>query len=225
MRYNIFNQIHKGLRALLYESALLLQRSNFQDEYELQQAVERVQLVADLFDDHAYHEDNYVLAAIKQYEPSVVDAFGQEHVTDMKLAHNLRSSLEALQLASFNVKPEMGKEVIKCFSAFMFFNLEHMEKEETVLNKILWRYYSDEEIIGIQQNILKNLTPWGALQSSTWMMRGLNNAEIIKWLRAIEQTAPPETFQQLCALAEKELPENRFQNVLESLTVGAMLAN
>ena len=225
MRFNIFNQIHKGLRALLYDTALLLQRTNFQDEYELQQAIERVQLVADLFDDHAHHEDEFVLPAIRQYEPSLVDAFEQEHVTDMKLAHNMRSSLEGLQLASFNVKPEMGKEVIKCFSSFMLFNLEHMEKEESVLNKVLWRYYSDQEIIGIQQNIVKSLTPWGALHSSTWMMRGLNNAEIRDWLKAVEQTAPPDAFQQLYTLAEKELPLNRFQNVLESLTDGAMLAN
>ncbi len=54
MRVNIFNQIHKGLRALLYESSLLLQQTDFSDEQEMQIAISRVKMVADLFDDHAH---------------------------------------------------------------------------------------------------------------------------------------------------------------------------
>jgi len=225
MRYNIFNQIHKGLRALLYDSAVLLQCTNFRNEEDAQRAAERLQLVIALFEDHAQHEDQFILPAIARFEPSLVDAFEQEHETDLRLACNLQSSFDAVQMASEKVKDQMVRELLNCFEAFLVFNLEHMKKEETVLNKVLWRYYSDQEILDIQKQILERITPWAAVQTSTWMMRGLNNAEISKWLKSVEQTAPPEVFQQLFDLAEKELPQNRFQNVLESLTDGVMLAN
>ena len=224
MRINIFNQIHKGLRALLYESSLLLQQTDFTDDHEMQIAISRVTMVADLFDDHAHHEDKFILQVIRKHERSIVDAFEKEHAMDTKLTRALKNSLQALQMASPVVRPEMANVLYKTFVQFMVFNLEHMSKEENILNKILWRYYSDEEILSIQKNILAGLTPWSATNSTRWMMRGLNNAEIVSWLKSVEESAPEAAFQKLFAIAERELPERRFSHVLESLTDEAMFA-
>jgi len=224
MRINIFNQIHKGLRALLYESSLLLQQTDFLDDQEMQTAVTRVTMVADLFDDHAHHEDKFILPAIQEHEPSIVDAFEREHAMNIKLTRALKNCLQALQMASPVVRPEMANVLYKTFVQFMVFNLEHMSKEETILNKILWRYYSDGEILAIQKNILASLTPWSATNGSRWMMRGLNNPEIVGWLKSVEESAPEAAFQKLFAIAERELPERRFRHVLETLTEGVMLA-
>ena len=224
MRVNIFNQIHKGLRALLYETSLLLQQTDFFHEEDMKAAVERVTLVADLFDDHAHHEDEFILPAIQEYEPSIVDAFEQEHETDGRLTRALKDSLTAVQMASPLVRTEMANELTKTFVHFMVFNLEHMSKEENILNKILWRYYSDDEILAIQKKILASLSPWSAATGSRWMMRGLNNPEIVRWLRSVEESAPESVFQNLFATAEKELPEHRFRRVLETLTEGVMTA-
>ena len=35
-----------------------------------------------MFDKHAEHEDHFILPAIQQYEPSLGDAFEQEHEKD-----------------------------------------------------------------------------------------------------------------------------------------------
>ena len=45
LRFNPFGQVHKGLRALLYDTALLLQHTNFSVEEEIAEAVDRVKLV------------------------------------------------------------------------------------------------------------------------------------------------------------------------------------
>jgi hemerythrin-like domain-containing protein len=224
MRVNIFNQIHKGLRALLYETSLLLQQTDFSDEQEMKAAINRVIMVADLFDDHAHHEDTYVFTAIQQYEPSIVDAFEQEHAMDAKLTRALKDSLQALEMASPLVRQEMANELSRTFIQFMIFNLEHMAKEENILNKILWRYYSDADILELQRKIVASLSPWSAKTGSQWMMRGLNNPEIVNWLRAVEDAAPENIFQDLFAIAETELPEHRFRKVMETITEGVMLA-
>jgi hemerythrin-like domain-containing protein len=219
MRYNIFYQIHKGLRALLYDTQLLLQRTDYTAADELAMAVERIELVVDLFEDHAYHEDNMILPAIQEFEPSVVDLFEQEHVQDHQLAKDLEHCVQALQLASTSVKPGMGSLLDKTFLDFTIFNLQHMAKEEDVLNKLLWRYYKDEEIKAIHQQILLSLNQQMTVEGSRWMMRGLNNADILNWLRQVEKSAPHEVFLQLMNLAKNELPVERFEKLTEAVSL------
>jgi hypothetical protein len=224
-RFNIFNQIHKGLRALLYDTSLTLQQTYFADADEAETAMEKVRQAVDIFDAHAAHEDHFVLPAIQRYEPSLVDAFEQEHETDHALSEKLRGLLTVYSHAiKTEVKIETGQAITRAFIDFMIFNLEHMGKEETVLNKVLWRYYSDEEIMDINQRIVAAIPPTELAETSAWMMRGLSNTEISGWLKAVEKNAPQQVFTQLFGLAEKELTENRFRKVLENLTEGTMVA-
>ena len=91
---------------------------------------------------HAAHEDHFILPAIQQYEPSLADLFALEHIKDHSLSEKLR---DLLVVHNHAVKPEVkietGQAISRAFQEFMVFNLEHMSKEETVLNEILWRYY------------------------------------------------------------------------------------
>ena len=117
-----------------------------------------------------------------------------------------------------------GQAILHAFIAFTSFNLDHMEKEETVLNERLWRYYSDKEILGLNQKVQAALTPDELTVGASWMMKGLSNLEITNWLKAVQSNAPESLFNSLFVIAEKELPYPRFRKILEDLTEGAMLA-
>lgn len=224
-RFNMFNQIHKALRALLYDTSLVLQQTWFGDTDEADITLEKVRLVVDIFDKHAKHEDNYVLPAIQQYEPSLVDTFEMEHIKDHQLTEQLRGLLTVYNLAQKSqVKQETGHAIILAFQEFMIFNLQHMAKEEAVLNKVLWRYYSDEELLAINQTIIAGIPAEEMALSSAWMMKGLSNNEISGWLKAVEKTAPQVVFNNLFSIAEKNLPHDRFRKLLENLTEGTMVA-
>ncbi|HKZ67518.1 MAG TPA: hemerythrin domain-containing protein [Chitinophagaceae bacterium] len=224
-RFNIFNQIHKALRAMLYDTSLTLQQTYFADAEEAETSLEKVRMTVDVFDEHAAHEDHFVLPAIQQYEPSLVDAFEQEHEKDHALSERIRGLIIVYHHAiKTEVKIETGEAINKAFIEFMIFNLQHMAKEETVLNKVLWRYYSDAEIMAINQRIVASIPPEETAVASAWMMRGMSNAEISGWLKAVEKNAPEAMFTQLFSIAEKELPADRFRKVLENLTEGTMVA-
>jgi Hemerythrin HHE cation binding domain len=224
-RFNIFNQIHKALRAMLYDTSLILQQTYFGDADEAETAMEKVRQVVDIFEAHAVHEDHFVLPAIRQYEPSLVDAFELEHIKDHALSEKLRGLLTVYNHAiKTEVKIETGQAIHRSFIDFMIFNLEHMANEETVLNKILWRYYSDAEIMDISKRIISTIPQGEMAVTNAWMMRGLSNTEISGWLKAVEKNAPQPVFTQLFSIAERELPENRFRKVLENLTEGTMVA-
>lgn len=224
-RYNIFHQIHKGLRALLHETALQLQHTDFWNVEEGEDAIEKIGNVVRLFDKHAHTEDTLVFPAVEKYDPAVADAFEQEHVKDHLLGKQLGSAMAAYHNAMvITEKAEAGRQIQSAYARFMIFNLEHMAKEEEVINPLLWRHYSDAELMDITHTILAQTPQEYMAQYSKWMMRGLNNAEITGWLKGVEKNAPEVVFQSLFITAEKELSERRFRQVLESLTEGAMLA-
>lgn len=224
-RYNMFLQVHKGLKALLYETALQVQHTDFWNVDEAEHVIEKINEVVRLFEKHAHSEDTIVFPAIEKYEPSVKDAFEQEHVQDLILGQRLERAIRAYDDAPVIVeKAEAGKQLEAAFLDFMVFNIEHMVKEEKVINPILWRYYTDDELHAITHTIVSQVPPEYMSRYSKWMMRGLNNLEISAWLREVEKNAPEPVFQGLFATAESELPERRFRQILECLTEGAMLA-
>lgn len=223
-RYNIFHLVHKGLRALLYETALQVQHTDFWNVEQAEQTIDRIKELIKLFDKHADTEDSFVFPAVEKYEPSVSDAFEQEHVKDHILGQLLSSSLALYKAAAIITdKAESGKQVQSAFMKFMFFNLEHMAKEEDVLNNILWRYYSDDELKAITEKIVAKIPAEYMAKFSKWMIRGLNTPEITAWMKQVEKTAPDFVFKSLFATAEEELSRKRFREVVDGLTEGAMM--
>ena len=207
-RYNIFNQIHKGLRSLLYETALLIQRTDFLNKEETKLALDRVREVVELFEKHAHTEDTYVLPSIAEYEPSVVNVFEEEHVRDHELSEKLLGYVYVVTQSQLDgTKVEMGRALSIAYVEFMIFNLNHMAKEETVINKLLWRYYTDEQLHGITRTIVSNSPPEAFAKMARHMVRGINNAEIITWFNQVKATAPPFVYAGLAAIAAAEVPE------------------
>jgi hypothetical protein len=216
-RYNSFNIIHKGLRAALYETALQLQQTDFTQKEQVEEALNRVKEIVMLFEGHAHKEDSFILPMIHEYEPSVVASFNAEHEEDEKLGNELNSAVEKVAVSSMpSEKIASGRELIECFVRFMIFNLEHMAKEEDIINQILWRYYSDDEIRAVVSQISANTPPWMQDFYVKWMLRGINNMEAAVWMKAIEKGTPPVVFQTLLQKAEQELPAWRFQKISQS---------
>lgn len=224
-RYNSFNIIHKGLRASLYQTALQLQQTDFTDAEAAEEASNKVREIVMLFEGHAHKEDTFILPAIQVYEPSVVAVFEAEHVEDERLGNELIAALDKLSAATeFLEKIIAGRELNEAFVAFTAFNLQHMAKEEDILNKILWRYYSDDEIKNISAKIAASVEPWIMDFYATWMLRGVNDLEATEWIKAVERGMHEVVFQSLLQKAEKEWNKERFRRVTQRPTEGVMVA-
>jgi hypothetical protein len=104
----------------------------------------------------------------------------------------------------------------------MVFNLEHMAKEETIINKLLWRYYTDGHLHALTQTIVSQVPPETMAKMSRVMIRGLNNTEITNWLREIKANAPEFVFGGLMTIAERELHSHRWLRIREKVKDEAM---
>ena len=224
-RYNSFNIIHKGLRAALYQTALQLQQTDFTESDQIEDAINKVREVVLLFEGHAHKEDHFVLPLINEYEPSVVATFNAEHQKDEQLGVELEGAVKKLSQSSTSQEMIVaGGELTTSFVRFMVFNLEHMAKEEDIINQILWRYYSDDEIKAVVAQISQSTAPWMHDFYAKWMLRGISNGEVISWMRMIEKAQPAVVFQTLVQKAEQELPRKRFQKIRQSLKQTAAVA-
>jgi len=216
-RYNVFNQIHKALRALLYDTALRIQQTDF-DTPAAQETVDAVLLVVNLFDDHAHHEDEYILPMVQATNPALVTEFEEEHVVDHRLSNALRDHTAAWQAAGTAAEKLLhGKAIYYAFNEFIAFNLYHMNKEENILLFTLWKHFTDDDLLAAQGAIIASIKPEYLMIESRWMVRSISNTEMVMWLRGVQLSSPAEVFNMLTSMAQEELPQHRWQKIAAAL--------
>lgn len=214
-RYNVFNQIHKALRTLMFDTILKLQHANLADPENTRPAIEQTMLLLGMMDGHAHHEDHFILHAVEQHDPALIQKFESEHVTDLALSNQLREKIAAYWQAEDKINA--GKDIFYALNAFVAFNLEHLNKEEQLLNQVLWKHHTDAELIGIVQNIQRSIPPEEMDAAAEWMVKGMGDAELLPWFKAVKQEAPPFVFDNLMAIAQKHLPSSRWSSIQAQL--------
>lgn len=224
-RYNIFNQLHKGLQALLFDTAIMLQQTAFCSTAEGKFAIEKLDTLLHLFSRHALLEDTHLLPALRCCDEDAIRSLEKDHQADRVATSRLKGLMQTYELAvSGYDRLDAGRTIGNAFREFLVTNLKHMAREEEVLNNILWSRFNDAEIFTIEQNILAHIPQEELTIYSQWMIRGMNNHEVIAWLKTIEKTAAGPVFQVLFAMAENELSAMRWQRIQEGLMEGALVA-
>lgn len=225
-RYNIFKQIHKGLRAMLYDTAINLQLTDFSNTEDAEISLEKLNQTLATFYEHATQEDRFILPIIARFNPSLVEEFDSEHEKDEFMSHRINSLVTAYRNSgSSDGRIEAGDAIGRAFNEFIAFNLYHMNKEEEKINPILWENYSDEGIKEIRRTLVASISTDQVLVTSKWMMLGISDAEVTTWLQEVKNNAPVFVFQSLMELAERVLSPNRWNKIQGGLSEGVLLAS
>ncbi len=206
-RFNIFNMIHKALRAMLYDTALTLQQTYFADREDVRIAFEKMNEVIFAFEQHGHHEDHILMPVIEKYDPETIASFENDHVEDKDMGNKLKH-LQNIYNSCSSAEERIitGSAISKSFREYMIFNLEHMQREEIELNELLWNHYSDNELLEINAGIIASIPPQELAMSSQWMMRGINKEEAKRWLISVKESAPDFVFDSLFELTNTCLP-------------------
>ncbi|WP_207495948.1 hemerythrin domain-containing protein [Aridibaculum aurantiacum] len=224
-RYNTFKLVHKALRALLYDTALLVQQTDFADATATADILERLEYVVHHFEQHAHHEDNYIQPAVAAFDPQLAAAFEAEHEEDEMLGNQLKALIamyRSLHTAAERIN--CGSAISKSFVDFMIFNLQHMAKEESDQNQVLWQNYTDEQIMDISRQIVSKIPPAEMMVSAKWMLRGISNEDAVGWLKALKFAAPVEVYSAMLELAANELPVDRLEIILDAIDEEVLVA-
>jgi hypothetical protein len=217
-RYNIFNLIHKGLRHILYDTALELQRADFGRPDESHRLLGQVELVLEYFEGHAEVEDIYILPAIHRFDANLAADFESQHAEDHRLGELLLALTQevGLQVNAAERIPAAAR-LTYAFNEFVGFNLYHMNKEESAINAVLWQHFVDAELQAITQQIIQHIAPLKLTALNRWMMRSINLAEVTEWLAGVRKNAPTEVYNAFLVLAAEELDAETFFQLKQRL--------
>jgi hypothetical protein len=150
-RHDIYAFIHKGLRAFMAHTLVRTGRLDVHDAAELAEVSEELRALLTICRHHLDNENTYVHPAIAARRPGACDRVAHDHVHHEAAITELEGLIEALP-----GDPIALRRLYLRLSLFVAENFEHMQREETQMNAALWATHSDEEIMAIEQRIIRS---------------------------------------------------------------------
>ena len=213
-RYNIFKRTHKGLRSILFDAGARIQQADFTKHKQAEAAINVIRQSTRSFLYHVNKEDTVIYHSVVMYAPYIVAMIEQTDVKNEALAKSIEDTID--QYKALNSKKDkigFGHELQAMFFEFTAAVLQHMNKEETVINELLWSNYTDKELIGMEVEMMKQ----AASSDCTWytgkILKELSNREILVWVDSIKEHASPFMLKKLISTARIVLPIDRWQMI------------
>ncbi|PNQ51339.1 hypothetical protein C1141_21335, partial [Vibrio agarivorans] len=96
--------------------------------------------------------------------------------------------------------------------------LAHMEMEESDINELLWKNFTDKELMQLHHDVMSSLTPE---QVSIWfkyIVPSLNKSERLVIMSSLKEATPEPFFQSVLMMLERYLDQDEFKLLLHQLT-------
>lgn len=225
-RYNIFKKTHKGLRSMLFEAGAKIQQTDFTKSKEANAAIDAIKQSTRSFLYHLSKEDKIIYHSVVLYAPYIVAMIEQTNLKDQLLAESINNIID--QQSKQDAKNEAIAFAHQLQAAFFEFTaavLQHMNKEETVINEILWSNYSDTELVGMEVEIMKQSAASDCAWYTGKILKVLSNREILMWVDIIKEHASPFMLKKLISTARIVLPIDRWQMIRGKFMLPKELAN
>ena len=213
-RYNIFKKTHKGLRSMLFDAGTKIQQTDFTKSKQANAAIGMVKQSTRSFLYHLRKEDSIIYHSVVLYAPYIVAMIEQTSLKDQALAESIDKIIEQHSEADTKKeKIDFGHQLQAAFFEFTAAVLQHMSKEETVINEILWSNYTDRELIGMEVEMMKQATSADCTWYTGKILKELSNREILVWVDSIKEHATPFMLKKLISTARIVLPIDRWQMI------------
>lgn len=213
-RYNIFKRTHKGLRSMLFDAGARIQQTDFTKTKQGDAAIEAVKQTTRSFLYHITKEDSILYHSVVLYAPYIVAMIEQTNSKDVQLAKAVDKIIDTQNdRTTKNELISFGLELQAAFFEFTAAVLQHMNKEETVVNELLWSHYTDKQLVILEVEMLKQSTPEAGTWYTGMILKELSNSEIIIWINGIAKHASSHLIEKLIGTTQRVLPIDRWQMI------------
>ncbi len=213
-RYNIFRRTHKGLRCMLFDAGAKIQQTDFTKGKQANAVIDVIKQSTRSFLYHLSKEDKIIYRSVVLYAPYIVAMIEQTNLKDQVLAESIDKIIDQQkELDTKKEKIDFGHQLQAAFFEFTAAVLQHMNKEETVINEILWSNYTDRQLIGMEVEMMKQATSIDSTWYTGKILKVLSNREILMWVDIIKEHASPFMLKKLISTARIVLPIDRWQMI------------
>lgn len=207
-RFNIFQTSHSALRAQLLDASLQLQFTNFSQIQQVQHRFDQVIELVLACQRQAEEESRYIIPALEPFAEQVPECFaadkrGRISPLDRIVEHMRVFDAEAGSVRSRKWAPALFSASFLHLSDWV---IQAMQRQEEMLNPLLWNYFSDDAIYALQLKIEGKQTMSEWLDLCSWMMKDMDDVDIANWLNNMELSLPKPVFELLLEKITGELP-------------------
>jgi hypothetical protein len=212
IRFNLFKSVHKGLRALLADTLLQLQQTDFLIADQATVAVERIKLVLLLMHRHTKWEEDFIFPKLGTESQSMISFFTNQHYHTDALTLNMDILICGFVEAKTNTEKEaVANNLLNAFVEFLAYNFNHMNMEEQLINPLLWSNNDDNELRALQLQHLNASTSRSEQVFLQWMLIHNTNRELVSWMNSMNQKSTQ--FNLVYDLAQKVLAPERLESI------------
>lgn len=223
-RVNIYNGIHKGLRAYMGDTLTRIARTDGGDQQDLDAGLRQVRELLAFMRSHLEHERACVHPALHAMQPGAhldTERDHEHHAWSMSKLLTLCDHIEQAPAAAREV--QLG-QLQRELSVFIGENLVHMNMEETENNAVLWQHYTDEQIMVIHHTILQLIGPQEMALGMRWIIPALTPNELAAQMLDMRAGMPPAAFTGVLEMTRSLLGEREWHKLQRALAAPQQMA-
>lgn len=185
-RVELATTIHKAVRKLLFEQAMLLARTDPRHDDDVRHACDALDNTMLMLREHAEHEDVVVFPILAELDPSLAsEAVRQHHALDGGM-RDIERVAATLRMATRAERPRLGRDLSQRFNLFVAAQLQHLAFEEDEMQPAFWLGKTDVELLALRLTIRSLLPPERA---QAWLQLMLSAADPAE----LAALAPPQS--------------------------------
>lgn len=224
-RFDIYRDVHKGLRAYMTDTLALVGRTDPDDGRARLHAVEAVRALLDILAAHIVHENQHLHPAIELRRPGASDPVSEEHLAHGDAIARVAQLADALERAADSAACRIAAaRLYRQLALFVGENLVHMEIEESVHNAALWSAYDDAELHAIHDRLLQAVDPAKMGVFLRWIIPNLNHGERVDMMMGMRQAMPAPAFDGVLDMTRGLLTASEWEKLQAVLEPNAVPA-
>jgi hypothetical protein len=217
-RPDLFAQIHKGIRALLYSLGSDVQKTDCTDPAAAARLCARLDHDFAMLGEHAAHEDAVVFPVLAECAPGVALALEAQHGELHRAEDAARDAVAALLASQTeSERRASGIAIMRAVHMLIGRQLFHMNEEETTAMPVLHQHFTDEELAGLHASILARISPERQREWNELMFSAMHDTEVTGMLSSISSTAQPQVRTMMFDLAAAAVGMERWRRIQERL--------
>ncbi len=210
---------HKGLRNALSQFSFLAGNTSYMDPLQ----VEKLNKVGnDLFTflkQHANDENTVGLPEFEKKEPAVGEHIRKEH-------HNIEEMQQKIEDLMHEIHNESQKNeditalAGKLYDSYHSFHskyLAHMVDEEQNVQPLLWKHFTDDELLVFSKRIMGGMKPEILLMVFRYAAPAQSHPERVMALKGMKIGASPAIFEKMMENIKGVLPEEDYEKLAKEL--------
>jgi len=205
--FDFYKDIHKGIRYSLFQTTIARGSVDPADDAARAVVVEQVRGITHLLDQHAEHEDDFIVPVLEVHAPELADVIHVVHPQLDRRVADLRGLAAEVQVTGGTRARAAVHSLYLELASFTSAYLEHQHFEERTCMYALADALPVDELVAIDQAIVGSIPPDELANGLSVMLPAMNidnRAELLGGMRA---NAPAPVFEGVWGLAGSVLSE------------------